>query len=179
MAKKGMNIRYKARKRERNRYNPTMNGNDSIRNFGMTCLYVAAFLGLFALMIFGFDKLGLFQMKYTAPEKEETKIDYVNIPIGTVFNRAEKDYYVYFDNYRSSVTSDAYINELLKDSKLRVYKVDMSKKENAKYAGDKANTKANKVSDLSINDVTLMRVTNGRNNGYLYGSESIERFLSK
>ena len=47
MAKKGMNIRYKARKRERNKFNPTMNTNDSVRNFGMTLLYVIIFLCLF------------------------------------------------------------------------------------------------------------------------------------
>ena len=179
MAKKGMNIRYKRPKRERNKFNPTMNTNDSIRNFGLTCLYVAGFLGLFALMIFGMDKLGLFQMKYTAPEKEGTKIDYEYIPIGTVFTRAEKEYYVYFDNYRSSVTSDGYINELLKNAKLRVYKVDMNKKENAKFAGEKPNLRATKASELSINDVTLIRITNGRLNGYITGSEEIESYLSK
>ena len=135
MAKRGMNIRYKSRKRERNKYNPTMNTNESIREAGMTVLYVVLFLGLMGLAVYGMNKMGVFQRGYTAPEKEETKIDYVNIPIGTVFNRSEKEYYVLFDNYRNDVSSDSYINELLKDSKIRVYKVDMNRADNAKFKG--------------------------------------------
>ena len=179
MAKKGMNIRYRSRKRERNKFNPTMNTNDSIRNFGMTLLYVALFLGVFGLLVFGMNKMGVFQRRYEAPAKEEAKIDYENIPIGTVFNRAEKEYYVLFDNYRSNVTSDQYINQLLKDSSIRVYKVDMNKKANAKFIGEQANKKASKASDLSINDITLIKISNGRISSYFVGSEEIEKHLSK
>ena len=179
MAKKGMNIRYKARKRERNKFNPTMNTNDSVRNFGMTLLYVIIFLGLFGLMVFGMYKMGVFQRGYTAPEKEETKVDYVNIPIGTVFNRDEKEYYVLFDNYRNNVSSDAYINALLNESSIRVYKVDMNRGDNAKFKGEKANKKASKASDLSINDITLIKITNGRISSYLVGSDEIESYLGK
>lgn len=179
MAKRGMNIRYKSRKRERNKYNPTLNTNDSIKNFGITLLSVVLFLGLMALMVFGMNKMGVFQRRYTAPSKEEVKIDYVNIPIGTVFNREEKEYYVLFDNYRSNITSDTYINELLNDSNIRVYKVDMNRSDNAKFKGQKANKKANKASDLSINDITLIKITNGRISSYLVGSEEIESYLKK
>ena len=179
MAKRGMNIRYKSRKRERNKFNPTMNTNDSIRGFGMTLLYVAIFLGVMALAVWGMYKIGVFQRGYEAPEKEETKVDYVNIPIGTVFTRSEKEYYVLFDNYRSSVTSDSYVNELLKDSKIRVYKVDMSKKENAKFAGETANKKAKNAGELSINDITLIKIKNGRISAYYVGSEEIESHISK
>ena len=179
MAKRGMNIRYKSRKRERNKFNPTMNTNDSIRNFGLTFLYVAVFLGVMVLAVWGMNELGAFQRGYTAPEKEETKIDYEYIPISTVFNRAEKEYYVYFDNYRSSVTSDAYVNDLLKKSSLRVYKVDMNKKENAKFAGEEANRKAKKASELSINDITLIKISKGKISAYYTGSEQIEKVLSK
>jgi len=177
MAKNGMNIRYKTRKRERNKYNPTMNTNDSFKEFGMTLLFVCLFLGLMGLMVFGMNKMGVFQRGYTEPTKEDTKVDYVNIPIGTVFNRAEKEYYVLFDNYKNSITSDAYINALLSDSNIRVYKVDMNRADNAKYKGDKANKKASKVSELSINDITLIKITNGRISSYLVGSEEIEGFL--
>ena len=179
MAKKGMNIRYRSRKRERNKYNPTMNTNDSIRNFGMTLLYVVVFLGLFGLMVFGMYKMGVFQKGYTAPENSETAVDYEKIPIGTVFTRAEKEYYVLFDNYRNSVSSDSYINALLSGSSIRVYKVDMNRSENAKFKGEKANKKASKASELSINDITLIKIKNGRISSYVVGSEEIESYLSK
>ena len=179
MAKRGLNIKYKAPKRQRNKYNPTMNTDDSIRNFGMTLLYVGLFLGLMALAVFGMNKMGVFQRGYEAPEKEETKIDYVNIPIGTVFTRAEKQYYVLFDNYRNNVSNDTYVNELLKSSSIRVYKVDMNRSDNAKFKGEKANKKAKKASDLSINDITLIKITNGSISKYLVGSDEIESYLSK
>lgn len=178
MAKKGMNIRYK-RKRERNKYNPTVNANDSAKNFVTTFLSVALFLGLMGLMVYGMDKLGVFQRGYEAPEKEETKISTEFIPISTVFTRNFKEYYVLFDNYRNEVSKDAYVNELLKGSKIPVYKVDMNRKDNAKYVGEKANKNATKTSELSINDVTLVKITNGRISSYKVGSEEIESYLSK
>ena len=51
--------------------------------------------------------------------------------IGTVFNRPEKEYLVVFDDYSKNL--NPYINTLAEKNKLRAYKVDMSKPENAKY----------------------------------------------
>ena len=179
MAKRGMNIRYNSRKRERNKYNPTLNNDNSVKSFATTLLSVVVFLGVMGLMVFGMTKLGVFERGYTAPEKEETTIDYEYIPISTVFNRSEKTYWVLFDNYRNSVSSDSYVNALVKDLKNRVYKVDMNKEENAKYAGETANKKATKASELSINDVTLIKIKNGRIDAYYIGSEEIEKHISK
>lgn len=53
----------------------------------------------------------------------------------------------------------------------------MSKAENSKYKSDKANTNVKKDSDLKINDVTMIRITNGRVSKYIVGADKIEEYL--
>ena len=177
MAKKGMRLKYKSRKRERNKVQDVES--TSLKSTLYTILGVVIFLGVMYLMILGLQKLGLFEAGYTAPTKEETTIGYEYIPIGTVFTRNEKTYYVLFDDFGNKLTADNYVNTLLADSKISVYKVDMTVNENAKYKGEKANKKATKASELSINDITLIKITNGRISNYYVGSEEIEEFLKK
>ena len=55
----------------------------------------------------------------------------------------------------------------------------MSIKENAKYKGETANKKATKVSELSINDITLIKISNGKITTYLVGNEEIEGYFNK
>ena len=179
MAKKGMNIRYRSRKRERNKYKPELEDNNPVKSFLLTLISVLLFLGLMALMVWGMKKLGVFERGYTKPEKEETKIGYEYIPIGTVFNRAEKDYYVIFDDYSTNYSKNIYVDALISDSSDTFYKVDMSIKENAKYKGETANKKATKVSELSINDITLIKISNGKITTYLVGNEEIEGYFNK
>ncbi len=179
MAKKGLNIRYKSRKRERNKYNPTINKDDGIKSFGKNLLGVAIFLGVMGLMVFGMSKIGVFDRGYTAPEEKEAEFDYVNIPIGTVFNRSEKTYWVFFDEFENDRPKSTYINSLLEDLPVAVYKVNMSRSENAKYKGETANKTASKSSELSINDVTLIGISNGKIVNYFTGRAEIEAYLEK
>ena len=179
MAKKGMQLKYKPKKRERNK-NVEQNQDDSVKSFIKTLVGVIVFLGLMYLMGFGLQKLGVFDAGYTAPTKEATKFSYEYIPASTVFNRSDNTYYVLFDNYKSSFTSDSYINSLIdKETKTAVYKVDMSIEENARIKGEKANPKATKFNELSINDITLIKITNGRISMYLSGIDKIEEYLVK
>ena len=60
-----------------------------------------------------------------------------------------------------------------------VYKVDMSKEENSKYKSESANKNAKNVSELKINDITLIKITNGKISSYIIGRESIEEYLNK
>ena len=55
----------------------------------------------------------------------------------------------------------------------------MSKKENSKYKSDTANNKAKNVNELKINDITLIKITNGKISSYIIGRESIEEYLNK
>ena len=85
MAKKSMNIKYKSKKRVRNKYDPTMNKEDTLKSGSRVLIGVIVFLGVMYLCVLGMEKLGVFQVGYTAPQKE-TKIDYEYINIGTIFN---------------------------------------------------------------------------------------------
>ena len=175
MAKNKMQIKYKARKRERNKNNQE-NEVESVKSILKTGLIVIIFLGVMYLMAFGLEKLGAFEKGYTHPTKETT-FDYDSITMGTVFNRSEKTYYVVFDNFKSNYTSDSYINYLLESKETTYYKVDMSIPENAKYKGEKSNKKATKPSELVINGITLIKIKDGRIVDYVEGSDKIAEYL--
>lgn len=178
MAKKGMQIKYKSQKRERNK---NLNENSTsleLKSIIKTLIGVIVFLVVSYLCVLGLEKIGLFEQGYVAPNKEETKFDYEFITMGTVLNRKEKTYYVIFDNYKTSITENTYINDLLKSQdKYTIYKVDMNENENKKYISEEANKKAKTVNDIKINGLTLIKVTNGKIVDYVIGSKDIEEYL--
>lgn len=176
MAKKSMQIKYKSKKRERNKNKNEETSEESIKSIIKTSLIVLVFLGAMYLMGYGLEKLGTFEKGYT-PKSKETAIDYDSITVSTVFNRTEKTYFVIFDNFKSSFTSDSYINLLLEKKDEKYYKVDMSIPENAKYASEKSNKKATKPSELKINGITLIKIKNGRIADYVEGADKIEEYL--
>ena len=175
MSKNNMGIKYKRPKRERNKTNHSMNEADGFKNFFIVLASVLVFIGIVYLGVLGLEKLGVFEAGYTKPSKEATEISTEYIMIGTVFNRPEKDYIVIFDDYSKNINT--YVNSLAENYKLRAYKVDMSKSENSKYKSDKENTNVKKDSDLKINDVTMIRITNGKVSKYIVGADKIEEYL--
>lgn len=175
MAKKSMQVRYKKQKRERNKIKYELDEKNGFKSFGISLISVLAFIGILYLGVLGMEKLGVFQSGYTKPTKEATEISDEYIVIGTVFNRPEKEYLVLFDDYDENIYP--YINTLAENNKLRTYKVDMSKGENAKYKSDDANANAKKDNELKINDVTLIKVKNGKVSKYIVGEDNIEEFL--
>lgn len=175
MSKNNMGIKYKRPKRERNKVNYSMNEADGFKNFFIVLVSVLVFIGFIYLGVLGLEKLGVFEAGYTKPSKEATEISTEYIMIGTVFNRPEKDYIVIFDDYSKNI--NPYVNSLAENYKLRAYKVDMSKSENSKYKSDKENTNVKKDSDLKINDVTMIRITNGKVSKYIVGADKIEEYL--
>ena len=176
MAKKNMQIRYKKQKRERNK-KEEITKDDQIKSIIKTVAIVLVFIGIMYLMMLGLEKLGVFEMGYTAPS-HETEFSYEYIKVGTVFNRSDSTYYVLFDDYSNNISSNTYLDNTI-SSKLDspVYKVDMSKGQNAKYKGENPNKDAKEPSELQINDITLIRINNGRIDMYLTGSEEIEEFV--
>ena len=178
MAKKNMQIKYKAKKRERNK-KEEVTKKDEIKSAAKTILTVLIFIGVMYLMMLGLEKLGAFQAGYNAPS-HTTELDYEYINVGTVFTRSDRTYYVLFDDYSNNISSNTYVNEVIKD-KLSdpVYKVDMSKGINSKYKSDTPNENANKSSELQISDITLIRIKDGRLDMYLTGDDKIEEYLEK
>lgn len=179
MANKKMNIKYKAQKRER-KQKVEVTTKDQAKSIIFTFVGVVLFLGLFYLGMLGLEKLGLFQKGYTAPNAKEIEVSTEYITIGNVFNKSNQVYYVLFDNYENNFTSDSYVNALVDNiSGTNVYKVDMSRPENAKFSSQKENKNATKSEELAINGVTLIKIKNGKIVKYVSGNENIEEYLSK
>jgi hypothetical protein len=176
MAKKSMNMRVKSVKRERNKNKVVeRTAKDEFKSFGLTLGGVLCFLGVCYLGVLGMQALGVFDKGYIAPNKGETEISHEFIDIGTVFNRDLDTYYVLFDDYSTKYTNDTYVDYLADNHKEKVYKVDMSKYE--KYVSDTANASVQKVEDLKINGITLIKIQKGKNVKYITGSENIEEHL--
>lgn len=176
MAKKNMQLKYKAKKRERNK-KEEVTKQDEIKSTLKTVAMVLVFLGVMYLMMLGLEKIGVFEKGYTAPS-HETNLDYEYINIGTVFNRSDKTYYVLFDDYSNNISYNKYVDEVI-STKLSdpVYKVDMSKNMNSKYKSDEPNREASKADELKINGITLIKINNGKIDMYLTGNEEIEEYI--
>ena len=176
MSKNKMQLKYKSKKRERNKNKKEETS--EIKSFLINLGAVLLFIGLIYLSVLGLKSLGLFYEGYTKPTKESTEISYEYILVGTVFDRNEKDYYVMFDDYEKNINTN--VNKLVADnSKLPVYKVDLSKKENSSVISDTFNKNAKSVDELKINDITLIRITNGKISNYVVGNDDIEVLFSK
>ena len=78
-------------------------------------------------------------------------------------------------NFDKNLNSN--ISDLVASKKLPVYKVDMSKGENASYLSDTSNPNAKSVDELKINDVTVIRVKKGKIIKYITGVENIEAYF--
>ena len=76
---------------------------------------------------------------------------------------------------------DYIINEAPIENKadIKVYKVDLSKPENKVFKSEESNKNAKRASELKINDVTLIRIKNGKIVNYIESSAKIEEYLSK
>lgn len=172
MAKNNMKLKYKAKKRERK---VELTAEDKIKSAIYTVVGVFLFFGLMYLCVLGLNKIGAFEEGYKKPDTK-TEFSYEKIMIGNVFNRSEKSYYVLFDNYKNYMVNN-YIDSLIKDSDEVVYKVDMSLSENASHISDESNKSASNSEELKINDITLIKISNGKIVKYLTGSDEIESYL--
>lgn len=147
---------------------------------------IAIGVGLVVLVVFGatilMNKLGVFDEEYTKPERGEIIISYEDATIGTIFNRPDTEYYVVFDNFTENpnqyLTSILFRYSSIEDG-LPIYRVDMSNGFNKKYSGEQGNPSAQKVEDVKINGVTLIKIVNGKNVKYIEGATNIENELLK
>lgn len=178
MAKNTMKMKVKRPKRERNKNKIEVSDNDKIKSAVYTLVGVLVFIGVVYGLVLLMEKGGLFEEGYTKPTSEATEISSEYIAGSTTFTRDMGEYYVLFDDF-SSLKSDSYVSYLAGKSDIKVYKVDMSKPENKGYSSDSSNPKARKASDLKINDITLIRIKNGKIVNYVESSSKIEEYLSK
>ena len=152
----------------------------------LSFIKIALGVGLVVLIVFGatilMNKLGVFDEGYTKPERGEIIISYEDATVGTIFNRPDTEYYVVFDDFTEN--PNQYLTSILfrysnEEETLPIYKVDMSNGFNIKYAGEQGNPSAQKVEDIKINGVTLIKIVNGKNVKYIEGTTNIENELLK
>ena len=152
----------------------------------LSFIKIALGVGVVVLIVFGatmlMNKLGVFDEGYTKPEKGEIIISYEDATVGTIFNRPDAKYYVIFDDFTEN--PNQYLTSILfrysnEEETLPIYKVDMSNGFNTKYAGEQGNPSAQKVEDIKINGVTLIKIVNGKNVKYIEGTTNIENELLK
>lgn len=152
----------------------------------LSFIKIALGVGVVVLIVFGatilMNKLGVFDEGYTKPERGEIIISYEDATVGTIFNRPDTEYYVVFDDFTEN--PNQYLTSILfrysdEEETLPIYKVDMSNGFNIKYAGEQGNPSAQKVEDIKINGVTLIKIVNGKNVKYIEGTTNIENELLK
>lgn len=152
----------------------------------LSFIKIALGVGVVVLIVFGatilMNKLGVFDEGYTKPERGEIIISYEDATVGTIFNRPDAEYYVVFDDFTEN--PNQYLTSILfrysnEEETLPIYKVDMSNGFNTKYAGEQGNPSAQKVEDIKINGVTLIKIVNGKNVKYIEGTTNIENELLK
>ena len=128
------------------------------------------------------NNLGVFDEGYTKPDRGEITISYETATVGTMFNRPEEEYYLIFDEYTENLNQ--YLTSILyryssEEDKLPIYQIDMNDGFNTKYIGEQGNPSAQKVEDVKINGITLIKISNGKNVKYIEGIENIENELLK
>ena len=152
----------------------------------LSFIKIAIVVAIVVALVFGatmlMNKLGVFDEGYTKPEKGEIIISYEDATVGTIFNRPDAEYYVIFDDFTEN--PNQYLTSILfrysnEEETLPIYKVDMSNGFNTKYAGEQGNPSAQKVEDIKINGVTLIKIVNGKNVKYIEGTTNIENELLK
>ncbi len=143
-------------------------------------------VALIVVIVFGatilMNNLGVFDEGYTKPDRGETAISYETATIGTMFNRPEEEYYLIFDEYTEN--PNQYLTSILyryssEEDKLPIYQIDMNDGFNTKYIGEQGNPSAQKVEDVKINGITLIKISDGKNVKYIEGIENIENELLK
>lgn len=96
-----------------------------------------------------------------------------------VFNKSNEDYFVIFydldDEDSDKETLETKINDL--SSLKKIYKVDLGDKINSAIQGNVSNTNAQQTSDLSINGVTLMKISENKNVEYVEGYTAVNNYL--
>lgn len=119
----------------------------------------------------------------TKKETSVVEIDYNKAVFGTILNRPFDEYYVIAYNSEDvkagyyGALSSKYSNE--KDS-LHVYFVDLSESINKEFVSKdgKTNPNAKNIEELSVGDITLIKVNKGKIVKYLENIDSIKRELN-
>lgn len=109
-------------------------------------------------------------------------IQYEEILIGTAFNQNPTDYYIIMYNYKTDTNAEqykSYINNYKsKENAIRVYYVNLNVGLNNKYISDNVNYNPSKSSEIRVNDVTIMKISNSQLSMFITGTEQVVEYLN-
>lgn len=156
-----------------------------IRNFLIVILVVLLCVGgiYLATRLFVTKDLGKNNDNQTQEETVSGTINYETAIMGTILNKADKEYYVaiYDQSDKGKYFADmltlmfAYAE---KENSLPVYTVDLANKLNADYYDpENVNVKATSVKDMKVGDITLLRVKKGKITKYIVDYAKMEKEL--
>ena len=140
---------------------------------------------LFAIIILVLIVYGITRfVKKDEQAKEEVTagvIDYDKVSIGTMLNRNISEYYViiYDGKNENAILYSSIINKYIaKTDSKKIYYCDLGNKLNSDYkAKDKVNKEAKNISELSLGDLTLIKVKNGKIDKYIEDIDTIKSEL--
>jgi hypothetical protein len=136
------------------------------------------------LAVYGITRL-INKGKDEETEREVTagEIDYDKVSVGTLFNRADSEYYVivYDGEDANAIYYSALMNKYMnQDKAIKVYFCDLSNALNKKYyVGEEkdSNPKATKPSELALKDLTLIKIKKGKIVKYIESLDTIKTEL--
>lgn len=105
----------------------------------------------------------------------KNKIDYKVILASDTFTKTNGEYYVIFCDFSSSDKET--IDELVKDSDISVYKVNVRDILNSYVLATTSNKEASSSAELKINSTTLISIKNGKNVNYIEGIDNIKELF--
>lgn len=174
----------KENKVKRNKINyATTSEQEEIKKLIIVILVVLVCVGGIYLLTRAFVTKDLFTSKEN--ETEEVASGTVNYDVaimGQILNRPYDEYYVAIYN---SVEGD-YVSDMAllvygytnKDKHLHMYTVDLSNTLNKDYYDpEKVNTKAKKLADIKVGDITLLKIKNGKIVKYIVDYSKMEKEL--
>jgi len=117
------------------------------------------------------------------------EVNYDIVSVGTLLNRAEKEYYVLAfkseenDSMLYSALLTKYMQNSSKKDYIKIYYCDLSNSLNRDYYNvnndGKSNPEATKTEDFNFGNLTLIKVKDGKVNKYIEDYESVKKILSK
>lgn len=139
-------------------------------------LILVAIIGLLYLFtVYVVNKEG----KYERTNNPGT-IKYDSIYLGTLLNRADKEYYVMVldkDNLNDNFYSGIVAEYKTKANHLAVYEADLSNELNKLFLDTESHYTADSVEDLKVKGTTLIKVKNNKIVKFLESKESIVKEL--
>ncbi len=173
------------KKVKKNKVNYQTTEQMEIKNFVIVIIVVLLCVGGLYLATRAFVTKDLFKDNDANKEEEVVagSINYEMAIMGTILQKADKEYYVaiYDQSDEGKYVADMLtlvFNYTEKEEHLPVYTVDLANKLNEGYYDPKnVNVDAKNVKDMKVGDITLLRVKNGKIKKYIVDYAKMQKEL--